>query len=180
MVRGAREVPVWPKEAGMFGKRYGRIAAHTAAALAAGAAVVAVAAPAQAQQVAIRPHQNFTGLVIGKTKLSQIDVQCAGPETMGHPAAGQSVEVKLMVPGSTGGYTGNHGTSITANLTWPTPPVATLRIATFTHYSVMMPISTKIKVPCNGSGVMSFDPAPNPDKSAIPATVDVTFFSNGV
>jgi hypothetical protein len=28
--------------------------------------------------------------------------------------------------------------------------------------------------------VMTFKPLPNPDNSAMPATVDVTFFSNGV
>ena len=72
----------------MFGKLGGRVTAHTAAALVATAALVAAASPAGAQ-VAIHPHQYFTGLVIGKKKLSQIVVLCAGPEKTGHPAAGQ-------------------------------------------------------------------------------------------
>ncbi len=54
------------------------------------------------------------------------------------------------------------------------------QIATFTHYSVKMRIPRSIKVPCSGSGVITFSPVPNPDKSGKPATVDVTFFSNGV
>jgi hypothetical protein len=53
-------------------------------------------------------------------------------------------------------------------------------IATFTHYSVKMAIPRNIKIPCSGGGVMTFKPLPNPDNSAMPATVDVTFFSNGV
>jgi hypothetical protein len=165
----------------MFGKLGGRVTAHTAAALVATAALVAAASPAGAQ-VAIHPHQYFTGLVIGKKKLSQIVVLCAGPAKTGHPAAGQSVEVKLMVPASnTGGYTGNHGSRIKAELIWSNGPVTVVTaIATFTHYSVKMAIPRNIKIPCSGGGVMTFKPLPNPDNSAMPATVDVTFFSNGV
>jgi hypothetical protein len=164
----------------MFGKLGGRVAAHTVAAIVAVAALAAAASPAGAQ--VIKPHQYFTGLVIGKAKLSQIVVLCAGPAKTGHPAPGQSVEVKLMVPVSTtSGYTGNHGKAINAVLIWPNGPVTkSAAIATFTHYSVKMPIPRTIKVPCSGSGVMTFNPVPNPDKSAKPATVDVTFFSNGV
>jgi hypothetical protein len=35
-------------------------------------------------------------------------------------------------------------------------------------------------VPCSGAGVMSFKPVPDPDNSAMPATVNVTFTSTGV
>jgi len=49
---------------------------------------------------------------------------------------------------------------IDANLVWSNGPVTVVTaIATFTVYSVRMPISTKIKVPCSGSGVMNFIPA---------------------
>jgi hypothetical protein len=166
----------------MFEKHLGRAAARIVTALAAAAALVAAASPAGAQ-VAIRPHQYFTGLVIGKTKLSVIDVLCAGPANTGHPAAGQSVEVRLMVPSAatTGGYTGNHANRIHAVLIWPVGPVLLAKgIATLTHYSVKMPIPTKIKVPCSGTGTMSFNAEPDPDQSATPAMVNVTFFSNGV
>jgi hypothetical protein len=167
----------------MLGKLGARLAAPAAAALAAGA-LIAAASPAQAG-IKIGPHQYFTGLVIGKTKLSVIDVACAGPVRTGHPAPGQSVEVNLMVSpvssADTGGYTGNHATRIGADLVWSNGPVTVVAaIATFTQYSVKMAIPTKIKVPCSGSGVMTFNPAPNPDKSATPATVDVTFTSTGV
>lgn len=167
----------------MFGKLGARLVAPAAAALVAGA-LIAAASPAQAG-IKIGPHQYFTGLVIGKTKLSVIDVACAGPAKTGHPAPGQSVEVKLMVPSvasaDSGGYTGNHANRIKADLIWPNGPVTVVTaIATFTSYSVKMAIPTKIKVPCSGGGVMSFQPAPNPDKSAMPATVSVTFTSTGV
>jgi hypothetical protein len=164
----------------MFGKHPGRVAAHTVAALVAIAALAAAASPASAQ-VPIGPHQYFTGLVIGKTKPSRIDVLCAGPVKTGHPATGQSVEVKLMVPSGTGGYTGNHANRINAELTWPNGPVTvTVQIATLTHYLVKMPIPQRIKVPCTGSGMMVFNPLPNIDKSARSATVAVKFFTNGV
>ena len=167
----------------MFGKLGARLAAPAAAALAAGA-LVAAASPAQAG-ITIGPRQYFTGLVIGKTKLSVIDVACAGPAKTGHPVPGQSVEVNLMVrtarSADTGGYTGNHGRRISADLVWSNGPVTVVTaIATFTQYSVKKAIPTKIMVPCSGSGVMTFNPAPNPDKSATPATVDVTFTSTGV
>jgi hypothetical protein len=164
----------------MFGKLGARLAAPAAAALVAGA-LIAAASPAQAG-IKIGPHQYFTGLVIGKTKLSVIDVLCAGPAKTGHPAAGQSVEVNLMVRSAdTGGYTGNHASRINADLVWPNGPVTVVTaIATFTQYSVKKAIPTKIMVPCGGSGVMTFNPVPNPDKSAMPATVDVTFTSTGV
>lgn len=167
----------------MFGKLGMRLGAPAAAALVAGG-LIAAASPAQAQ-TAIGPHQYFTGLVIGKTKLSVIDVACAGPAKTGHPVKGQSVEVKLMVPSVTtadsGGYTGNHASRINAALIWSNGPVTVVTaIATFTTYSVKMAISTKIKVPCSGGGVMTFKPVPNPDNSAMPAEVDVTFTSTGV
>ncbi len=165
----------------MFGKLGARIAAPAVAAVAA-TALIAAASPAQAQ-VAIGPHQYFTGLVLGKTKPSVIDVACAGPAKTGHPVRGQGVEVKLMVGAAAagGGYTGNHGDHINAELIWPNGPVTVaVAIATFTHYSVRMAIPTKIKVPCGGSGVMSFVPNPDPDKSGMPATVSVTFTSTGV
>jgi hypothetical protein len=164
----------------MFRKLAARLAAPAAAALAAGA-LIAAASPAQAG-IKIGPHQHFTGLVIGKTKLSVIDVACAGPAKTGHPVPGQSVEVKLMVRSAgTGGYTGNHGNRINADLVWSNGTVTVVTaIATFTQYSVKMAIPAKIMAPCGGSGVMTFNPAPNPDKSAIPAAVGVTFTSTGV
>ena len=167
----------------MLGKLGVRLVAPAATALVAGA-LIAAASPAQAQ-TPIGPHQYFTGLVIGKTKLSVISVNCAGPVKTGHPAKGQSVEVKLMVPSVTtadsGGYTGNHASRINAALIWSNGPVTVVTaIATFTSYSVKMAIPTKIMVPCSGAGVMSFKPVPNPDNSAMPATVNVTFTSTGV
>ena len=164
----------------MFTKLGARLAAPAAAALVAGA-LIAAASPAQAG-IKIGPHQYFTGLVIGKTKLSVIDVACAGPAKTGHPVPGQSVEVNLMVRSAgTGGYTGNHANRINADLIWSNGPVTVVTpIVTFTTYSVKMAIPTKIMVLCSGGGVMNFNPTPNPDKSAMPATVDVTFTSTGV
>jgi hypothetical protein len=164
----------------MFGKLGVRLVAPAATALVAGA-LIGAASPAQAG-VRIHPHQYFTGLVIGKKKLSVIDVGCAGPAKTGHPVPGQSVEVKLMVPtADSGGYTGNHGKQINAALIWSNGPVTVVTaIATFTAYSVKKAIPTTIMVPCSGSGVMSFTPNPDPDKSGMPATVDVTFTSTGV
>jgi hypothetical protein len=146
----------------------------------------ALAAPAQALVAPIAPHQPFYGQVFGVASASTqdvIEVICVGPLATGHPAAGQSVEVQLPVPppGTSLGYTGNFGTSISADLTWSRGTVTVVtHVASFTSYGVMMPIPTSLTVPCGGSGVMGFTPSPDPDNSGRASDVSVTFRSAGV
>jgi hypothetical protein len=145
----------------------------------------ALAAPAHAASVG--PRQYFSGQVFGaissSTTSDVIEVACAGPLATGHPVAGQSVAVQLLVPptATTFGYTGNFGTQISADLIWSRGTVSVVtHIATFISYGVKMPIPTSITVPCSGSGVMSFTPTPDPDNSGKASNVSVTFQSPGV
>lgn len=154
------------------------IRALTTLAAAAGVAAVAPAAPAAA--VVVGQQQYFVGSVNGHTANAVIDVVCPGPTNTGHPIANQSVAVAfLLTPTSTTvGYTGLSATSINAWLSWPTPitPPPPVQVATFTSYGTV-PIPTTITVPCSGTGVMSFVPAPN--NSGRASTVNVTFVNLG-
>jgi hypothetical protein len=162
----------------MFRGLGSRIAVTSALALIA-VGTLATASPAQA--VAVGPQQYFVGQVFGATKQSVIDVACAGPATTGHPVAGQTVEVALILPPvtTTAGYTGTQAVEIDAALIYPSGPVLVKTpIATFTQYFLKLPIPTSITVPCGGSGVMSFSPYPL--DSGKPSDVSVTFQSLGV
>ena len=147
-------------------------------AAAAGAAVLAPAAPAAA--TAVGPNQYFQGLVGMRTADATIGVLCAGPAAFGHPLPDQTVAVRLVVPpiAADVGYTGLDATSIAAILTWPTPvsPTPPLRIAAFTDYGTAA-IPVDITVPCSGTGTVTF--VPDPDDGGHPATVGVTFVDIG-
>jgi len=141
----------------------------------------ALASPAQA--VAVGPGQYFTGEVFGPSTSSNqsvIDVACAGVATVGHPLAGQTVEVNLLLPpvNTTAGYTGSEAVEIDTSLIYAEGTLsADVPIATFTQYFVKSPIPTSITVPCSGSGVMRFSPYPL--DSGTPSDVGVTFVSTG-
>lgn len=145
------------------------------------AVIATLAAASPAQAITVGPKQYFTGQVFGKTALSVIDVSCAGVATSGHPVPGQTVEVNLLLPpvATTAGYTGDLAVEIDAALIFPTGPVSEkIPIATFTQYSLKLPIPSSITVPCSGSAVMNFSPFPL--DSGSPSNVQVTFISDGV
>lgn len=154
-----------------------RIAIASALALAV-FGTLAAASPAQATTVG--PHQYFVGQVFGNTGQSVIEVDCAGVQATGHPAPGQTVQVIELFPpvASTAGYTGDLAVEIDAALILPTTPVSQkIPVATFTQYSVKLPIPASIIVPCGGSGVMQFSPYPL--DSGMASNVPVTFISLG-
>ena len=140
---------------------------------------LAAASPAQAAAT-VGPHQYFVGDVFGKTAQSVIEVTCAGVATTGHPVAGQTLEVALVLPpgSTTVGYTGDQAVEIDAALIFPSGAVTgKIPIATFTQYFLQLPIPTSITVPCGGSAVMNFSPYPL--DSGRPSNVSVTFISPG-
>lgn len=162
-----------------------------------GAAVLAVAATALAVLPTaasaddlgplIGPKQYFTGSVAGIASSGAanggaiIGVNCAGAASTGSPLPGQSVEVKLLVPPVTAtvGYTGTAANSIEANLIWSNGEVVFVTpLATFKAYSTPLAIPTDIKVPCSGTGEVSFDP--EPASGAVSYVVAVKFQSVGV
>ena len=168
----------------MLGKLGGRIA------VVAVAIVTVVALPTAAgaasytgPNVSVGPRQYFVGLEFGlKAKPNVVNVNCAGPATTGHPAAGQRVEVLLVLPPivPTDGYTGTLAKRIQTNLVWPVGPVLeSAFIANFTSYAVKLAIPTKITVPCSGTGQMVYTPMPT-SNTAKSSVISVTFQSTGV
>jgi hypothetical protein len=140
------------------------------------AAATATAATRPAQDpVPIEPNQTFSGYIDNSPPGAVvIKVFCPMGATTGHPVGHQPVEVKP-VPASTTtdtGFTGSKGKKITASLA---PSAASnINLGTFTSYYVKKNISTKITVPCSGSGTAVFTPAPN-SKTAKSASLPVTF-----
>ena len=83
-----------------------------------------------------------------------------GPTSTGHPIAGQSVEVFLVLPPITPalGYTGSSAHEIDAYFgplsSAANPPVR------LTGYFVKFAIPTTLNLPCGGTGVVDFVPTP--------------------
>ena len=154
----------------------------------AGTVLAALPAAASADDLGplVGPKQYFTGSVAGFPSSGAagsgaiIGVNCAAAASTGSPVAGQSVVVRLLLPpvAANVGYTGATATSIEANLIWSNGEVVFITpLATFKQYSVPLPIPTNIKVPCSGTGEVSFDPAP--DSGAVSYVVPVKFESIG-
>jgi hypothetical protein len=167
----------------MFRRTASRIAIASVVMLVAGGAL---ATPAMADGGQVGPKQYFYGEFFGLTSATAHDVMqvsCAGPETTGHPVAGQYVAAHQIFPPVTTsyGYTGNSGTEIDVNLIYSvgTITVSTPTFATLTYYDTKAEIPTSLTVPCSGTGVLAFTPSPDPDGSGITSDVDVTFESPG-
>ena len=153
-----------------------RLAAATAVAL--GAALVpALAASAAAAQdpVVITPNTYFDGLVNGKTADAVITVVCpgpVGPASVGHPVAGQTAEVRSILPPVTPtGYTGSAGRKIVAGFTSASTAAQNI---VFDAYYAPAAIPTTWLLPCGGTGTMTFVPEPT-SPTARSYSVTVTF-----
>ncbi|MEY9928246.1 hypothetical protein ABH926_002885 [Catenulispora sp. GP43] len=155
-----------------------RRAAATALALGTALVPVLTAAGAAAQDpLPITPNTAFVGLVNGKTADAVVTVVCPGPVTstsVGHPIAGQTAEVRSIVPPVTpAGFTGSQGRQILAGFT---PASATTQAIVFDSYFAPAAIPTTWLVPCGGSGTMTFTPEPT-SPTARSYTVTVTFLN---
>jgi hypothetical protein len=132
-----------------------------AAAVALGAALVPAATAAAQDPIPVTPNTYFVGLVNGKTADAIITVACPGPvspTSVGHPIAGQTAEVRSILPPTTpAGYTGSAGREIIATLTTPT---AASQAIVFGSYFAPAAIPTTWTVPCGGTGTMTFVPEP--------------------
>ncbi|MBO3749583.1 hypothetical protein J5X84_26190 [Streptosporangiaceae bacterium NEAU-GS5] len=165
----------------MSRKLAGRRAFLGAAALltmaAAGAASAGMASADVADPDAVGPRQAFVAYVNGRTALSTINVDCGvvtpDAPAMGHPSAGQAVAVtQAIVPFAAGvGFTGTEADRIVVGIT---PSITRLPPTSLSFYNQKVAISSKILVPCSGTGVVSFTPDPT-SPTAVPATVKVTF-----
>jgi len=123
-----------------------------------------VATNAETTSHPIQPNQHFIGLVNGQHAGTVIYTICPGPPGGdGHPAADQSVSVRLVAAG--GGDTGVGGDVIYARIT-PTTMVA------MTRYGHPEPIPISAHVPCEGSGTIVFSSCPLPQPCGSGAAVD--------
>jgi hypothetical protein len=124
----------------------------------------------------IGPNTPFIALVNGKTADAVITVVCPFPYTQGEtgsPLSGQYVEVEpeVVSPAGTFGYTGSAADSIAAVFS----PASSLSEAiVIKDWFVQVPIPTTLRLPCSGSGIVSFDPIPT-SSTARSATVTVTY-----
>jgi hypothetical protein len=164
----------------------GRLSRRSAAALISGLTTIALgvtfaaaaaAAPVPAQDpVPIGPNEHFRGFLNGHPPgQAVITVICVGGVNTGHPASGQTIEVKTAQPTSTFdlGFTGSAGTKITAALA---PAATTTILASFTSFFVPKNIPTSITVPCSGTGKVVFRPSPT-SATAKSAVLPVTFMA---
>jgi hypothetical protein len=161
----------------------------TVALLAASVVVVATASAAPIvvpPQEKVGPHQIFGGLVNGKSGIgtpAPIRMACFGavhPGETGHPMSGQTVEVfrPEAIVGHFG-YTGSSATHIVAFF-GPLPPTpvivaSSVSTVTFTRYDVKKPIPTSLKLPCDGTGSVTFVPLPQSPPNSRDATVQVAY-----
>jgi hypothetical protein len=138
--------------------------------------VGAFAASAVGDFAPIGPNQYFVALVNGKVADAVITVVCPFPPTTGEPGSptpGQYVEVEPEVGGAAGpfGFTGSAADSVGAFFT----PAGSSTGGVLIHSCfVRVAIPTTLKLPCSGSGVVTFNPLPG-SATAHAATVSVTY-----
>lgn len=133
----------------------------------------ALARPVQ-DPLPIGPNQFFVGLVNGTSSNAVIQMACFGPVhpgQMGHPFAGQTVEVQRNLEGP--GFTGK-AHRIAATLSSPEATNVSVTLGRFSSYFVAAPISTALRLPCYGSGNVAFRPVGGGSKARA-AIVDVFF-----
>jgi hypothetical protein len=147
---------------------------------------LAGAGPAMAAEPSpIGPNQFFTGFVNGLTDEARVAVVCDGPRgedgvPTGHPAAGQTVEVRPLVTANPGpplsnfGFTGSAGKAVGVQFSGSDPagPAVLMR-----HYNEPAEIPTNILVPCDARGAATFVPVPT-SRSAASATVRLFYVSS--
>jgi hypothetical protein len=146
------------------------------------AVLLASASPALAGGVAdnqpIAPGQLFIGVVNGQTGAATVRVVCdvpTGAGMMGHPVAGQTVAVRLVLgtPNVAPGDTGSAAAAIDVGLgsTPAVTPSVRLRV-----YEAPTQIPTSLVVPCSGAGVAIFNPDPT-SPTARAGTVKITYLT---
>ena len=101
---------------------------------------------------AIGPKQHYVGLVNGKHKGAVIYVVCPGPAggtRTGPPAGNQTVSVRRVRSG--GGYTGS-----AAHEVWAQFGKDERHVVGFRRYGVSKAIPTALRLPCQGTGTVTF------------------------
>jgi hypothetical protein len=153
------------------------------------ASLPAAAGPVQ-RSGRVGPQQYFTGVINGTdgntaTPIT-IEMACGGPGgpgRTGHPVSGQTLAVhQLFPPSSSSGSLGYTGDDSQIGVFFNAPPPASVRGAarvetkTFIRYDKPRPLSTRLRLPCTGTGTVYFSPIPVTPPSRA-ATVPVQFES---
>lgn len=145
--------------------------------LVAAIAGLALTAGSAAAQTLVGPNQQFAGAVNGNTTDANIIMICPGPSfpgQMGHPEAGQGVQV---IENTGNGFTGSAANRIVATI--PFTSSATPLTFTFTEYGVPQDIPTTALLPCSGTATATFTPLPT-SSTARSAKVTVHFVNIAV
>ena len=111
--------------------------------------------------VLIGPNQAFVGLVNNRSSNAQIEMACFGPSwpgELGHPLAGQTLEVKLVGPRTSAVPLAFTGAAREIQATYAISPTLEVLLAEFSSYYVQMPLSTSVTFPCSGTAVIPFAP----------------------
>ena len=126
----------------------------------------------------IGPNQFFIGTLNSLPSSAKLNVLCPGPSRTGHALPNQPLQVNPPgpTPASNLGFTGSRARAIVADLGAAT---TTSRLATFTRYGSPVAFPTSVPVPCSGTGVVHFAPAPG-SRSARAYNLTVTFVNIGV
>lgn len=151
-------------------------------------AVVAGAALPAGAATRVAPKQYFTGVINGidgnTANPITIRMACAGPESSGHPVAGQTLAVHQLFPPTPDGSLGYTGNDAKIGVFFKAPPPARSRARTsgssrtFVRYDKTKSLPTSLTLPCDGTGTVWFVPIAvvPPSRSA---SVPVQFVSNG-
>jgi len=108
--------------------------------------------PASATGYSIGPSEHYFGFVNGKHSQAFVTVVCPGPaggSRTGPPTAHQSVSVQHLRSG--GGDTGSIAHEI-----WAEFDNDRLHVVRFTNYGPAKPIPTALRLPCQGTGTVTF------------------------
>lgn len=111
--------------------------------------------------VLIGPNQAFVGLVNNSSSNATIEMACFGPSSpgeIGHPLAGQTLEVELVGRMTSAVPLAFTGSAREIQATYAISNTLEVLLAEFSSYYVQMPLSTSLSFPCSGTGVIPFAP----------------------
>ena len=113
-------------------------------------AAIVIGVPAHSAASGVGPNQHYFGYVNNKHTGAVIRVICPGPSNRpGHPLGNQTVKVGRVSAG--GGYTGSGAHQI-----WAQFNKDALHVVRFTTYDASKAIPTTLRLPCSGSGTVTF------------------------
>ncbi len=137
----------------------------------------ATAEPGPSASTAIGAQQYFFGEVNGNHTNAVVQVFCPGPiggGRTGPPLANQNLGALLVNQGSNRGFTGQGARAIVATFLDDTSTRVVLG-----QYGITKPIPTSLQLPCGGTGVVRFAPAPR-SQGQLADDVTVTYQNIGV